>query len=396
MRRLKRILHVIVGLGSGGAEAMLTKLVARLDRDRFEPVVVSMTDRGVFGDAIEAEGTEILTLGIRRGVPDPRILSRFLGVLRATRPDLIQSWMYHGDVLAALAGRMVKIPVLWNVRCSNVKMSDYSRISAMTIRAAARLSRWPVGIIVNSVAGQRYHEMIGYRPRAWHFIPNGFDVARFRPDPDARREIRTEIGIAADTPLVGVVARFDPMKDYGTLFAAASEIARRRNAEFLLVGSDVTGSNPALREFTETSELRGRVHMLAYRKDVERIMAALDVLVLSSAYGEGFPNVLGEAMACGVVCVATDVGDAAAVIDDCGITVPPRDPMALADAVTSVLDMSEERRQNLSRRARRRIEHDFSIDAVVRQYEDVYDSVPLAGWQDTTSLQCGNLTRSAK
>ncbi len=290
MRGLKRVLHLIVGLGSGGAEAMLTKLVSRLDRDRFESVVVSMTDRGVFGDVIEREGTEIVTLGIRRGVPDPRAFFRFHGVLRAWRPHIIQSWMYHADVLAALAGRRAKIPVLWNVRCSNVQMSDYSMRSAMTVRVAVRLSHWPAGVVVNSMAGRRYHEEIGYRPRSWHFIPNGFDVARFRPDAEARRQVREEIGVKGDTPLVGAVARFDPMKDYVTLFAAASEIVRRRGeVELLLTGPDVDESNPVLRELSARPELQGRVHMLAYRGDVERIMAALDVLVLSS-YSEGFPN----------------------------------------------------------------------------------------------------------
>ena len=394
---MKRVLHLIVGLGSGGAEAMLAKLVSRLDRGRFESLVVSMTDRGVFGDVIEQEGTEIVTLGIRRGVPDPRAFFRFRDVLRARRPHIIQSWMYHADVLAALAGRRAKIPVLWNVRCSNVQMSDYSMRSAMTVRIAARLSRWPAGVVVNSMAGRRYHEEIGFRPRSWHFIPNGFDVARFRPDAEARRQVREEIGVKDDTPLVGAVARFDPMKDYATLFAAASEIVRRRgDVEFLLTGPDVDESNPVLRELSARPELQGRVHMLAWREDVERIMAALDVFVLSSAYGEGFPNVLGEAMACGAICVSTDVGDAAAVVSDFGVIVPPRDPLALANGVDTVLGMPAERRLELSRGAHERIRREFSIEAVVGQYERLYDSVRLTGWSDAASPECGSAAHLAK
>jgi glycosyltransferase involved in cell wall biosynthesis len=287
--------------------------------------------------------------------------------------------MYHTDVLAALACRGTGIPFVYNIRCSDVQMHDYSVMSALTVRFAARLSQWPVGVVVNSIAGRSHHQRIGYRPRAWHFIPNGFDLARFRPNADARREIRAEAGIDEQTPVVGMMARFDPMKDHSNFFEAAAIVARRTGAHFLLAGADVTASNARLRGLFGHRDLEGRVHLLGYRRDVDRMLAALDVHVFSSAYGEGFPNVIGEAMACGVVCVATDAGDAAMIVGDCGLIVPRRDAPALADAITTALSMPLEERLDLGRKARRRIEEHFSIDAVVRQYENLYEAVAEGG-----------------
>jgi glycosyltransferase involved in cell wall biosynthesis len=370
-----RVLHVIVALTAGGAEAMLAKLVGRMDRTRFESTVVSMTDRGPLGDIIEQTGTELIALGMRRGFPDPRGFIRFRSLVRGRKPDLIQSWMYHADVLTALTCRGTGTPFLWNVRCSDMNMSDYSALSALTIRAAAHLSPWPAGIVVNSIAGREYHQRIGYQPRAWYFIPNGFDLTRFRPNAEARREIRAEAGIHEQTPLVGLISRFDPMKDHAGFFEAAAMVARRTGAHFLLAGAGVEESNAALCRLFANPDLQGRVHLLGYRGDVDRMMAALDVNVLSSAYGEGFPNVIGEAMASGTICVTTDAGDAGMIVGDCGFVVPPREPAALADAITAAIRLPSGERLALERRSRQRIEEHFSVDAVVRQYQDLYEAI---------------------
>jgi glycosyltransferase involved in cell wall biosynthesis len=374
-----RVLHLIVALTPGGAEAMLAKLVGRMDRERFESTVISMTDRGALGEVIGQTGIELITLGMHRGIPDPRGFFRFRTLLRERRPNVVQSWMYHADVLAAVTCPGTRTPFLWNVRCSDMRMRNYPVMSALTVRVSAHLSARPAGIVVNSIAGRDHHERIGFRPRAWHFIPNGFDLARFRPDADARRQIRSEAGIDDQTPLVGMISRFDPMKDHSRFFEAAAIVARRRGAHFLLAGENVAESNSALRSLYAHPDLEDRVHLLGYRPDIDRMMAALDVHVLSSAYGEGFPNVIGEAMACGVICVATDVGDAAAILGDCGFIVPPRNAAALADAITAALDMPLDERLDLGRKSRRRVQDHFSADAVVRQYQDLYETVARGG-----------------
>ena len=369
---MKSVVHLITALTPGGAESMLARLVSAVDRSRLQQTVVSLTDRGVWADEIERSGTEVVTLGIRRGMPDPRAILRFRSLLRSRRPDLVQSWLYHADIVAALAGRTAGIPVLWNIRCSRTNMGDYSRLSDVVRRLAARLSAWPAGVVVNSTAGREYHERIGYHPRAWHLIPNGFDLERFRPDPAARLAFRRSIEVDEDTPLVGMLARYDPMKDHQTFLAAMADVAQRSNVHVVLAGDHVEHSNEALQRMSSSPSLRGRVHLLGLRSDVPAIMAALDVLVLASAYGEGFPNVLGEAMASGAVCVTTDTGDAAAIVGAQGFVVPVRDSAALAHAIFRAITLRPDVRLALKEGARQRIEKSYSLHAIASRYEELY------------------------
>ena len=213
-------------------------------------------------------------------------------------------------------------------------------------------------------------------PSRTQVIPNGFDPTAFRPDPDSRIAFRAELGLPPDTPLVGMVARVDPQKDHRTFVAAAARLhARLPNVHFVFCGN---GSEKAIAELTgwiERDGLRQVCHVLGERNDIPRVAAALDVATLSSAFGEGFPNVLGEAMACEVPCVATDVGDSAYVLGDSGRIVPPRDPDALAGAWGELLTAGDDVRKALGQRGRRRIVDNFSISRVARSYEAAYRSV---------------------
>jgi len=229
----------------------------------------------------------------------------------------------------------------------------------------------PAAVIVNSEAGRLFHESIGYRPRRWEAIPNGFDTEFFRPAPERRALWRQRLGIGDQAPLIGMVARVDPMKDHATFLAAASRIgAAHAEACFVLAGRG-----------TETlavpSGLAGRLHALGERDDIATLLPSLDLLVLSSAFGEGFSNVVGEAMACGIPCIASDVGDAASIIADCGTIVPPRDPSALADAVIDWLGRGEDFRRRAGDAARRRILEHYAIAVVVEAYQRLYQT--LAG-----------------
>jgi glycosyltransferase involved in cell wall biosynthesis len=367
-----RVLHVIVGLGAGGAEATLANFISASDRRRFETMVISLTDRGVYGDSIERSGARVVALGTRAGVPDPRAFFRVRKVVREYRPHLIQSWMYHADVLAALVTRTTRAPLLWNVRCSYIDLNAVSWVTRITIRLAAAMSGWPQGAVVNSICGRDYHDRrLGFHVRRWHFIPNGIDIRRFRPDSDARGRVRGELGIDGVTPLVGFLARHDGLKDHATFFAAAAEIARETPAHFLLAGTGMTFDNRAVSQLASRPELAGRVHLAGYRADGHRLMAALD-LHMSSSIAEGFPNVVAEAMACGVACVSTDVGDAKAIIGDAGTVVPPGDPAALARAALAFLTAPAEERRRTSEASRERILTQFSLEAAVARYENLY------------------------
>ncbi|MDR3517600.1 MAG: glycosyltransferase [Azospirillaceae bacterium] len=368
------IAHLITGLESGGAEAMLARLVSAMDGRRFRNVVICMTHPGPLADTIVAGGIPVYSLGLRRGRADPRALVKLVATLRREAPMVLQTWLYHADLLGALAAPLAGVARLaWNLRCSNMDMRQYGRVSRLLPSILARLSRLPDAVMVNSEAGLGAHARHGYRPRRWEVIPNGFDVDRFRPDPDAAMQLRATLGLPFDCVLIGLPARFDPMKDHATFLAAAGELAQEvPNVRFLLVGRGAEPGIPALDALIALYGLAGRVVMLGERHDMDRILPALDIVALSSAFGEGFPNVLGEAMACGVPCATTDVGDAARIVGRLGRVVPPRSPSALAAAWRSILQLGPDGRRQLGETARRHIEESYALPAIVRRYENFY------------------------
>ncbi len=370
-----RILHLITGLDMAGTQTMLIKLLSGMDRERFENRVVILSDHGPLRPVIEDLGIRVRSLKVGRGVPNPMGLVRLLRVLASDRPQILQSWLYHADLLGLVAGKLSRVPACaWNVRASEMDMKQYSMVSRVVLRSLAFLSRYPDVVVVNSNAGLRKHESLNFKPRRWRMIPNGFDLDRFRPDPAARRRLREELGIG-NVFLIGLVARYDAMKDHATFLRAAARLSTTLPAvRYVLVGTGVDSGNDALTALIRELELSGRVDLLGERGDIPSIMAGLDVLSLSSI-GEGFPNCVGEAMACGVPCVSTDVGDVAAILGDTGRVVPIRDPAAMAAAWLEVYEMTPDERLGLGLAARRRIQDSFSLPSVVGRYEGLYQEL---------------------
>jgi len=377
-----RVAHVITGLELGGAEMMLYKLLATLDRTAFEPLVVSLVAPGPMGARIAALGIRVETLRMRRGLPSPGGLLRLVRLLRGFRPDLIQTWMYHADLLGALVrplvGRGPRRPSLvWNIRQSDLDPRQSRRATRLVARFNGLLSHLaPERIICCSQRAREVHRALGYRASSLIVIPNGFDLERFRPDPAARTGLRSDLGIPAAAPLLGLVARLDPQKDVPTFLRMAALVrSARPECRFLLCGQGMDGGNRELGDWIAAAGLGGALSLLGPRSDTPRVFAALDLLVSSSAYGEGFPNVLGEAMACGVPCAVTDVGDSRLIVGDTGVSVAPRDPAALAGAILRLLD---EGRQSLVRRgaaARARIAADYALASIAARYADLYQSL---------------------
>jgi len=368
------VLHVITSLHIGGAERMLVKIVSGLD-ERFHCTVVCLTDEGPLATDLRRAGSDVVALGMRGGRDLPFAVWRLRGLIRRLRPDVIQTWLYHADLVGTLAHRLagVKASLIWNIRCSNMDLGQYNYSTSMILRVLTVLSRGIDRVIVNSESGRALHQTLGYRPRKWMLVPNGFDTARFRPDLEARTEVRKELGIADEAPLIGSISRFDPMKDHANLLNAFALLAEERpDARILLAGRGVDHDNPQLTEHPTLAKHGDRIHLLGERRDVPRLMAALDVFILSSAFGEGFPNVVGEAMACGIRCVVTDVGDAAAVVGDTGTIVPRCDSAALSDALRGMLDEPATSRAHREQMARRRVVDLYSIDRIVSIYTDVY------------------------
>lgn len=369
------MVHIITGLGRGGSEHMLYKLLSRNRPEAFSPRVISLTDDGVWGEAIRHLGIPVATLGLRPDRPDPRALVRLIRLLHTPpRPCLVQTWLYHADLLGGLGARLTGIPtVLWNLRTSGLDPAETAGTTRWVQTACARLSRIvPRRILCASAETARYHHGLGYSATIMEIIPNGFDTTRFRPDPVTRAALRRQLGVSTDTPLLGHLGRWDPQKDHRTLIRAFGRVHRALpGARFLLAGTAVDTANPDLVRLIVEAGLGRVCHLLGERDDPEHIYPALDLL-LSSSYGEGFPNVLGEAMACGLPCVVTRAGDSAEIVGDTGIAVPVRDPRALADAALELLAKPVDVRNALGAAARRRVEREYALDAVVSRYMGVW------------------------
>lgn len=358
----------------GGAEHMLYKLVTRMDPERFRPLVVSMTNRGPIGELIVSAGLPVFELGMNPGRPSLGGTLKLIRFLKRERVDLVQSWLYHADLLGLIAGRLAGTErVVWGIRCSDMHLKNYRALTALTVRLGAWLSPWADAIVVNSSQGKDVHAQLGYRTERMVVIPNGFESERYFPDVRSRKRLLGELGLFEEVVLIGLVARFDPMKDHKTFLKAAALVAdNEKSVHFVLVGKGMEEQNSDILPLLEDQRLKGRVHMLGLRNDIPEIVSALDIAASSSAYGEGFSNTIGEAMLCGVPCVVTDVGDSARIVGGTGIIVPPGDPKALAKALSRMVHLGTGERRALGERARLRILENYEIREIVGKFETFY------------------------
>lgn len=372
----RRIAVLVTGLGAGGAEHMLFKLVEAARGTDTRLMVVSLLDEGMFGERIRAAGAHVVCCHLNR-MSGLLHLSGVITALRKFRPTVMQGWMYHGNLLASLLRPFMpsRPKLFWSIRQTLYSLSSEPLRLRLIIRLLARLSGSVRGVIYNSSLSVCHHQAIGMVSRADLMIPNGFDLTRYRPDAERRRLTRERLG-AGSCPLVGLVARVHPMKDHACFIAAAGEIsAALPDARFVLAGEGT--DLPDMRAELVAGGISGQTITLGRVTHTEELYPALDLFVLSSARGEGWPNVVGEAMASGVVAVGTDVGETGNVIGDTGEVVPPSDPKALAAACLRILGLSAEERSALGERAHDRIMRQFDIHAVFEQYVRAWDESPL-------------------
>ena len=376
-RKPCKVVFIITGLGSGGAENMLCRLLERIDRDSFECHLISLTTLGEKGERIRDLRISVDQLGMRRGIPGPLRFLRLVRQLRRLRPDIVHTWLYHSDLIGGLAAWFARCPALiWGIRSSDFVRADTSLRTRFVLSLCTQVSGWlPDCVIYNSQKGGAYHMHLGYRARRSIVIPNGIDLGKFNRDQGARESVRQELGISADALLVGLIARYDPLKNHEAFLKAAARIHEDMpQVHFLLVGANVELSNPTLRDLIKANGLADVCHLVGERSDIPRLTASLDLATLTS-WSEGFPNVLVEAMACGVPCVSTDAGDAKVILGETGRIVPPGDPDALADQVRELLRLSADERRDLGTRARNRAQHNFEIATVVKHYEAAYREI---------------------
>jgi glycosyltransferase involved in cell wall biosynthesis len=369
-----KVVHVISGLISGGSGNTLWRL---LGAARFEAEVVSLTGLGETAMRIRRLGIPVVSLGMGGIVSNTTAIARLALWLRQRRPDIVQTWQYHADLVGGLAARLgTDVPLLWNIRHSEFVPGMDKRATLWTVRACAALSRRvPTKIVCCSHASRSSHARLGYPLDSMVVVPNGFDLAAFRPDAAARAATRRELGVSKDDVLIGVIANHRPEKDFANFFAAAAQLyADRPRVRFLISGFRIDWDNEAIAHPIRELGLAGRFSLLGNRSDVARIHAALDI-GCSSSISEGMPNAIGEAMACAVPCVVTDVGDCSKLVGETGLVVPARDSAALASALRDLVDAGPARRRELGAFARLRIAAHFGFRAFVEHYHRIYEEV---------------------
>ncbi len=343
---------------------------------QFRHSVTSLSGLGRVGARLRDQGVPVRTLGLRKDIRFVSGVVKLAAAWRRERPALAQTWLYHADLVGGLAGVLARVPVVWNIRQSNLD-AEMNKASTLTVvRAAAVLSRWmPAEIICGSESARAAHLNAGYREDRLKVVPNGIDTGVYRPCESARGDLISELDIPQGALLVGRIGRFDVQKDHRTFLAAAGRIlAAVPRAWFIMAGRDITPENPDLVDWIQEFGLGERISLLGERYDIPRITAALDIAV-SSSRGEGFPNIVGEAMSCGVPCVVTKAGDSARIVGDTGRVVPTGDPETLAMGCIEMLKMTDQTRRDLGRRARERVQEHYNVGDMVRRYEELYSAV---------------------
>ena len=369
-----RVLHLIPSLTRGGAERQLLQLVCEDGAARSHSIVTMMDCSTNQNYKVESGKALVTGLGMRRGVPSLHGLWRMCKLIRDLKPDVLHSWMYHANLLGLLAASLMRVPLLiWGIRCSDMDFSRYSALSRLVFRLNALTSDIPSIIVVNSRRGISFHSEMGFSTRRMTFIPNGIDTKKFKPDVSARPALLEELKCDKRALLVGHFARYDPMKDHETFLLAAQAIRRAvPRVHFVLAGDGVGPGNEALTALIRKHDLTDCMSLLGPRDDVPRLMAALDLFCSSSAFGEGFSNTLGEAMASGVACVATNVGDTEVILGEGGLVVPARRPNELAQECIRMLQLEPEARAKIGRSATERVIDRFGISKSCEEYSQMY------------------------
>jgi glycosyltransferase involved in cell wall biosynthesis len=372
-----RVLHVIIGLNVGGAETMLSRLVCSFgDSSTHIHSVVSLTDLGAIGSQLQANGVKVNALGMSSAVGMPLAFWKLFRLMRLERPDIVQTWMYHSDLIGGLAARLAGIhAVIWGVRSTAIPQG---RLSATywIIRLCSILSWFvPRRIVCCANSAKLAHIRLRYSPQKMIVIPNGYDFGIFDSSIRLRSLARQELGFDDVDIVIGVVGRFDLLKDYHNFVTAASHLANTtKKVKFLMIGRGNEWSNATLGGWIKLAGLGNHFQLLGQRLDVPYFLSAMDIFCLSSM-SEAFPNVVVEAMAMGLPCAVTRAGDAADILGDDGFVVTVKDSVALADALKRICELTPDKRKTIGERNAKCVREKYDIKRISQQYEDLYREV---------------------
>jgi glycosyltransferase involved in cell wall biosynthesis len=375
-----RVVILARSLEVGGAETQLSALAKGLSPDLFDVTVACLYAKGPLLEELRSSGVQILPLEKKGRWDLLSFVFRTARSLQSLQPDILHSFLTPPNILSALIISWLKpCKLIWGIRASNMDLSNYDWTWRLSFKAECLLSGRPDLIIANSDAGRKYVSEFGFPNSRMGVIPNGIDTAHYSNAESSGDTVRREFGFEASSPIIGIVARLDPMKDHRTFLLAAQQTSKfLPEARFLCIGSGRPEYEAQLKQLTIELGLKDKVVWAGQRRDLPEIYSVMDIVTLSSAYGEGFPNTLGEAMSCSVPCVGTDVGDVAKLVGDTGIVVPVHDAIGMSKGWMKLLDESAEEQVVRRHLCRERIVQNFSLDAMIAAHTRLYQNLDTA------------------
>ena len=373
---LTKSLHIITSLSVGGAETMLLRLIKHKPDLAKSTIVISLTDNGEIGRILESLGASVICLGMHNWSSIFKALFKLKKIIQNEKPDIIHTWMYHANILGGIAAFIAKNKnIIWSIRRSEFTR-DESLSTFIVMRIGAIFSNViPKVVVCVAESGLENHQKYGYKPDNMIVIPNGFDLEQLKPDQVIRKEIRKELNIYDDEVVIGCVGRFHESKGYEILIASSMEVIKlHKKVRYLLIGRDLDQQNIILMEWLNNTGFSDHFLLAGEKHNVSDYMSAMDIFCLSSIT-EGFPNVLGEAMASELPCVATSVGDVQKITGNNAILVQPNDKKLLTKGLCEMLNMDKKKRHRMGLIGRKKIEQEYPTKLACERHFNLYLSI---------------------
>ena len=370
-----RVLHIINSLGDGGAEAVLYRLCL-FDKEN-KHIVISLKDQEKYGPLLSKIGVDVYTVNFSNLIIKFNGLFKLINLIRRLKPDVVQTWMIHANFLGGLAAKLAGIKnIFWGIHHTTLLKSKTKKSTLLISSINAILSNYiPKKIIYCAKKSREIQESVGFNKNRGVVVYNGYDVKSFSQNKDLKYILNEEMSIPIDTFIIGYVGRYHPQKDIKNLIESLALLNKEVSFNAILVGQNLDNNNQELVNIINKSKLDDLVHLVGQKDDIPRFMNGIDLFVLSSRFGEAFPNVLNEAMACGTPCVTTNVGDSAVIVGDTGWVVPPNNPESLSNAITSAMQEKKSDHILWSQReinCKERIIKNFSLERMVNNYFNVW------------------------
>jgi len=368
-----KIVYIIVSLETGGAQSMLIRLLKCIDKDRFDVIVISLTDTGELGQSVIDLGVPLITIGMTKNLFNIFALIRLYGAIRKTCPDVVHTWMYHSDLIGGLLARLLCVPrIVWGVRSADFFSSDTSLSTKLIVKVCAWLStKVPHAIVYNSRKGLDHHNSLGYTKNNSHVIYNCVDTDRFKPQSSCYINLRRELNVADNRKIIGIVARYDYLKNHTGFIEMAKFVNDYdKDCDFLMIGANIKNNKPLI-SLVRDRNILDNFHLWDSVPDIENIIGGLDAVIITSS-SEAFPNVLIESMACGVPCFSTDVGDVRQVIYDKDWVVPIGDMKKLADVCIQYLELDMNIQKQIKDNIAQEVCQHFNSALMMQKYELIY------------------------